>query len=730
MEMKRWISTWNELINRADLDFEESRKRRLFSILILPGIAILFTFSFYHLWLGNLIEGLIDLGAGIWLVFTLVCFRVIKNGTYLFRMNAVLLGTLFLFLTIKGGVHGNKSMWAFSFPLIALYTLGRKEGLILTGILYALTVCLIYVPLESIQVYAYSPEFKIRFCMVFFLVTSMTYIYESVREHTQTNLKGERNKLIAEKAKLAKLSSSLKKANQALTISEDHMARAQAIAQVGNLEYRISSGMLWGSKEALRILGIDSPDTEFPLSILTRIVDDFRVLRRELLECVRHNQEYDRELTIHRLTDGQMVVLHAKAEIITDSAGRATKIIGVIQDVTTQKEAERYKRQLEEKLARSLKMESLGLLAGGVAHDLNNVLSGVVSYPDLLLRDLPPESPLAHPLLRIQESGQKAAAIVQDLLVLARRGVTNHKVLNLNDLITEFIVSPEFLNIKSWHKDVTFETHLSDDLLNIMGSTVHLKKTIMNLVSNAAEALPAGGDVDISTENVYVENPTLDTVDVPEGEYVALWVKDNGIGISTEDINRIFEPFYTKKKMGRSGTGLGMSLVWGTVQDHHGYIQITSSEGSGTQIDLYFPVARESVVEPERVIPLDEYVGAGESILVVDDVLEQRELAYSMLTKLGYNVYIADSGEAAVGFIEEHPVDLMLLDMIMEPGIDGLETYIQVLAHSPDQRAIIVSGFSETDRVREAQRLGAKIYVKKPYTLEKLGVAVRKVLQD
>jgi len=723
-----FLSRWERLINRPDLDFEETRKRRLFAVLILPGICILLSFAIYHLSHGTVVEGIFDLAAGVWLLLTLVAFRVMKHGLKLYRLNAAVLGCLFLFLSIKGGVHGNKLMWSFSFPLITSYTLGRKEGLILTAILYVLTISVLYLPLDFVRVYAYAPEFKIRFCVAFFLVGSLAYIYESVREHSQTNLEGERNKLEAEKFKLAELSATLQEVNQALTLSEERLTRAQVIARVGNLEYRIASGMLWGSQEALGILGIEIPGAEFPLSVLERIVPDFDSFREDLEDCMRNNREYDRELTVHRLSDGKPVVIHAKAEMVRSPAGKDEKIIGVIQDVTDRKEAEQDKQQLEDQLARSQKMESLGLLAGGVAHDLNNVLSGVVGYPDLLLRNLPPGSPMVKPLKRIQESGQKAAAIVQDLLTLARRGVTNHRVLNFNDLVAEFMASPEHADIQAWHAEVSFETRLEPDLLNNKGSEVHLKKTIMNLISNAAEALPAGGHVRVRTYNCCVDGAAQGGGEVPEGDYVVFQVEDNGIGISPEDLGRIFEPFYTKKKMGRSGTGLGMSVVWGTVEDHQGHIQIHSSEGVGTRIALYFPVTRESAVERERAVPVEEYMGKGETILVVDDVIEQRELAQSMLAKLGYKVYTATSGEAALDLLSGQAVDLVILDMIMDPGIDGLETYIRILESHPAQRAIIASGFSETDRVRKAQRLGARIYVKKPYTLEKLGVAVREAL--
>jgi CheY-like chemotaxis protein len=255
-----------------------------------------------------------------------------------------------------------------------------------------------------------------------------------------------------------------------------------------------------------------------------------------------------------------------------------------------------------------------------------------------------------------------------------------------------------------------------------------LKKTLMNLVSNAAEAQPGGGRLAVRTHSRYLDHALKGYSDVNAGEYVVLTVEDDGQGIAAHDLKRIFEPFYTKKKMGRSGTGLGMSVVWGTVQDHQGYIHINSTEGVGTCVTVYLPVTQEPSVAQECSVPLDEYMGQGETILVVDDVMEQRELGQSMLTRLDYEVHTVSSGEAALDFLSHRPVDLVILDMIMEPGIDGLETYTRILESHPAQRAIIVSGFSETERVREAQRLGARVYVKKPYTLEELGVAVRQAL--
>ncbi len=391
---------------------------------------------------------------------------------------------------------------------------------------------------------------------------------------------------------------------------------------------------------------------------------------------------------------------------------------------------ERDRLRLEAQLQKSQKMEAIGTLAGGVAHDLNNILSGIVSYPDLLLIDLPRESPLFKPILAIKQSGERAATIVQDLLTLARRGVSVSAVVNLNTIIARQLKSLEFETLISFHPKVAVRTHFQPDLLNIKGSATHLAKSIMNLLSNAAEAMPTGGEIHIATENCYVDRPIRGYDQVTAGEYVTVTVKDTGIGISDVDKDHIFEPFYTKKIMGRSGTGLGMAVVWGTIKDHDGYIDLDSIEGRGTTFTLYFPVSREQL--PADSVDGEDsaaaYLGNGETILVVDDVKEQRKLASAMLSRLNYTVTAVASGETAIAYLEDCPVDLLILDMIMGSGMDGLETYKKVIERYPGQKAIIASGFSETDRVKSAQRLGVGQYLKKPYTLEKIGMAVKSIL--
>lgn len=398
------------------------------------------------------------------------------------------------------------------------------------------------------------------------------------------------------------------------------------------------------------------------------------------------------------------------------------------EEIAAHRKAERQKRELEMHLQRAQKMESLGTLAGGVAHDLNNILTGVVSYPDLLLTEVPEDSPFRNALLTIKNSGEKAAAIVQDLLTLARRGVAISTVVNLNAIIEDYLDSPEFIKLKTYHPKVEYTVDLKDGLQNILGSTVHLSKTIMNLISNAAESMPEGGTIQITSENIDINHPIKGYPEIKNGDYNMITVSDTGVGIAPEEMERIFEPFYTKKVMGRSGTGLGMAVVWGTVHDHKGYIDIQSTPGKGSTFRLYFPATDQYIAEVKAHISMDKYKGNGETILVVDDVLEQRKIANKILTKLGYSVTTSSSGEEAVNYMQAHSADLVILDMIMDPGIDGLETFRQIVDFHPDQKVIIASGFSETGRVEEMQRLGAGEYVRKPYNVEKIGMAVLKAL--
>ena len=400
------------------------------------------------------------------------------------------------------------------------------------------------------------------------------------------------------------------------------------------------------------------------------------------------------------------------------------------EEIQERKRLFREKTALQTKLRRAEKMEVVAKVAGGVAHDLNNVLAGAVSYPDLICMQLPPDSPLRSSLEKVKKSGLKAAAIVSDLLTLVRRGIVTQKITNLNLLITEYLNSPEFERLRSYHPEVAVSSFLDETLLNIKGSPVHIMKAIMNLISNGVEAISGKGQLTIMTQNLDAREPFVGYDDeITPGDYAVLEVSDTGTGMSPEELEKVFEPFYSKKVLGKSGTGLGMTVVWGAVKDHEGHIEIQSTKEKGTSFRIYFPASRECLIDAENDFPLEDYLGNGESVLVIDDVMEQRDAAVALLTTLGYTAMDFSNGEAALQYLQNNSADLIVLDMIMDPGMDGLDTYKEIVKLHPAQKAIIATGYCETERVFEAQKLGIGNCLMKPFTLEKLGKTVRSELE-
>lgn len=522
-----------------------------------------------------------------------------------------------------------------------------------------------------------------------------------------------------------------KEAEKTLRKSEDRfrtlIQRSSDVITILDTEGR----MTYNSPSAEVIFG-------YPLETLTgksfqELVypDDYDLVRLQFISLIDKTNHGNTTEFRGLKGDGTWRTFETMGKNLIDYEG-INGVVFITRDITERKQAEEERRILLERLHRVEKIESLGTLAGGVAHDLNNVLGVLVGYTQLMLTKMDEDNPLKKYLHNILKSSEKGTAIIQDMLTMTRRGVNiSTEVVNLNNILSDFFQTPEFDRIQSYHPNVTFNKVPADHLLNIKGMPVHLGKVLMNLISNATEAITGTGEVTITTGNCYLDKPLSGCVEVRKGDYVTLTVCDNGQGISSSDIGRIFEPFYTKKVMGRSGTGLGLAVVWGTIKDHEGYIDVQSEPGKGSTFTIYFPATQEIVnSKRQKNISPDSYMGSGESVLVIDDIHDQREVATSMLSKLGYQVKAMASGEDAVDYMNNQSTDVLVLDMLMEPGIDGLETYKRILKKHPKQKAIIVSGFSETARVKQAMKLGAGAYVQKPYLLENIGMALRKVLSE
>lgn len=379
-----------------------------------------------------------------------------------------------------------------------------------------------------------------------------------------------------------------------------------------------------------------------------------------------------------------------------------------------------HQGDLSGELARAQRLELAGRLAGQIAHDFNNLLAPLTAYPTLMREALPADHPVLDFINEIESTAHRIAEINQQLLALGRRGHHSFEAIDLNKLLEKVLLT------QSMPSTVEVKMELSPELFHINGGMAQLHRTLVNLIANAKEAMRDRGVLTIKTQNCYVEDKLNGYGTINPGEYVRLEISDTGTGIQPEMLEKIFEPFFTTKKMDKyRGSGLGLSVVQGIVEDHGGGISVASEVGKGTRFSLYFPIARREPVEHLEKAKMP--AGHGERLLVVDDDPVQRKVARQLLEWLGYTVHLAASGEEAVTHLRSHDEDLLLLDMVM-PGIDGAETYRQVLEFNARQKAIILSSYAMSPRLNYALRLGAGAFVPKPIIPQALADAVRNVL--
>lgn len=412
-----------------------------------------------------------------------------------------------------------------------------------------------------------------------------------------------------------------------------------------------------------------------------------------------------------RKKSGEVAILLFTAEAI--ELGGEKYVLSMALDVSETK-------RLQEQKSRAERLETAGTIAGQVAHDFNNLLAPLMAYPEFIKEELPENNPAYGYLDQIEKAAQQIADINQQLLTLGRRGHYNQNVINLNTIVKQALKDMTWVNDK-----VSCQTNLDPELMNILGGGSQIHRVITNLLYNAVDALQGIGHISIRTENYYVDDASGAYGRVPKGEYVKLTVSDNGCGISDEIVQKILDPFFsTKTSDKKRGSGLGLSVVDAVIKDHNGFLDLKTQPGKGTSFYIYFPTTRKMMDQIDSM----ELCCGNETILIVDDDEIQRDVSTQLLERLGYRVSNIESGEKAVAFLSENPHDLVILDMIMPGGIDGAETYRRILEVNPHQKAIIVSGFSESGRVKIAQELGVGEFIKKPLTKKAIAAAVRSEL--
>jgi PAS domain S-box-containing protein len=383
------------------------------------------------------------------------------------------------------------------------------------------------------------------------------------------------------------------------------------------------------------------------------------------------------------------------------------------------------RKQLEEQLLQARKMDAVGRLAGGVAHDFNNMLTVIEGYNRMILDDLSPIDPLRDWAEEIHRSAERAAALTQQLLAFSRRQIIQPRVMNVNTVV----VHTEKMLRRLIGEDVDLNLQLATDTGNIKADPSHIEQAIVNLVVNGRDAMPFGGRMTIETCNVTLdEHYSRSHMGVQPGPFVMIAVTDTGQGMDAETKRRIFEPFFTTKAQGK-GTGLGLATVYGTVKQVGGDIWVYSEPGKGTTIKMYFPRVPESVRTASDEEALPPVAEQGETILVVEDEKSVRELTVRILRKLGYSVLVAAGGEEAIQISASYSgkISLLLTDVVM-PNMSGRQVADHLLAIRPDLKVLYLSGYTDTTVVHHGVLEKGLDFLPKPFSRDVLAKKIREIL--
>ncbi len=715
-----WFETvWKQLVANGNNDEASIRKRLMYGIssigivflVILGGIAVI---------QGGKTLAILDFSVAALLVTLLFLLRIKGYLNFCIRVGVAMMTILYLYLFTSGGIAGTAFVWSYTYPLFTCFLLGSRKGFWLSLAYFLFCFIFMIIDLNSSIINLYSINLVLRFLPSFAVVLLFSVLYERYRERSYRALIASKNNLekIVQKrtGELLKEVQNREEKENELRISEVRYRTLYDNSSDGISIISLSGQIISVNKQLCERLGYteDEIKAKQPEELYDK---DSRKALKAMLKRAFETGSTDLEATqVSRSGDKIEVEIRSQLIVVDDE----DTILCTCRDITERRKQEELNINLQEQLHRASTMEAIGLMAGGVAHDLNNILAGITGYPELMLLKLPPDSKLVKPLQAVLQSGRRATAVVTELLTMARGVASVKKPYDCNKLIEEFLITPEAVKITEDNSSVRIIKHLGKSTGSINCSAIHIEKCIMNLLMNALEAVldKAKARVEIITDRPNLSDDYIDSLNLSPGNYVRIVVKDNGSGISQKDVERIFEPFYSNKILGRSGTGLGLTVVWNVVHEHHGTITVESSE-RGTIFTLYLPATDRSELKPIDDLTQWEMLPT-RHVLVVDDDPQLRDIGKATFETFGCSVKTASSGEEAIIIAKKEAFDLLFIDMMMEPGINGRETYEKIINTKPGQKALIASGYSENKEVKRALELGASGFIKKPYSIGEL----------
>ena len=509
-----------------------------------------------------------------------------------------------------------------------------------------------------------------------------------------------------------------KMAEKALQASEFRYRRLFDSTMDGIYQTDAKGRMIMINRAGADIFGHRSPEEMIGRSVLQYWANPLE--REAFVDELKRNKSVRAYPIRAKNVKGEIIYLETSSHALEDENGKFLGIEGILRDVTGQ-------RRLEEQYRQAQKMEAIGQLAGGVAHDFNNILSAIIGYAHLTLMKMKEDNPDRHNVEQILASSQRATTLTQSLLAFSRKQVINPVLLDVNDLLRRF----EKLLLRLIREDIEFKILLTDVRLPVMADSGQIEQAIMNLVTNARDAMPHGGRLTIETSLVTVDEEFLAAYGYGKvGDFALISVMDTGTGMDEKTKKHIYEPFFTTKEQGK-GTGLGLSMVYGIIKTHEGYINVYSEPGEGTTFKIYLPVASMHAPEAKAETEKPPVLEGNELILLAEDDDVVRNLTSTVLRHFGYEVIESMDGEDAVYKFIEHKksIQMAILDGIM-PKKNGGEVYREIRTVRPDIKVLFMSGYPE-DTVGKQGILGPGInFISKPISPTELLKKVREVLDS
>jgi signal transduction histidine kinase len=505
---------------------------------------------------------------------------------------------------------------------------------------------------------------------------------------------------------------------EALRTAEERMRFALQNAGVGiwDLDYTTGAHVWSEMQEALHGLQPGSFGGTFDAFVERVHADDREAVLATIGEAVKAGSEFSLQ---HRSVwpDGTVRWLNGSGRVQLGDDGAPVRAVGISLDVTE-------RRALEAQYQQAQKMEAVGRLAGGVAHDFNNLLTTILGYCELLLTDLDPGDARQGDIAEIQKAGMRAAGLTRQLLAFSRKEIIEPTLLDLNGVVADM----RAMLGRLIREDVKVVLRLRPDVAQVLADRGQLEQIVMNLALNARDGMPKGGTLTIETANVELDEHYAKThLYVKPGAYVVLTVSDSGTGMTPEVQARMFEPFFTTKEVG-SGTGLGLATVHGIVTESGGSVNVYSEVGSGTAFKVYFPRADAAHVPAAAPPAVPGPRSGAETVLVVEDAEELRQLTRRLLRRQGYTVLVAANADEALGLFERNAsIDVLLTDVVM-PGASGPELTSRLVALRPGLRVIYMSGYTEDAIVQHGVLRSGIAFLHKPFTAQALGAKIREVL--